>query len=133
MKMLLREMDCHYCFNSMSCVSCSSAKDGFAWICHKETCVIKRLRISIRKNSIFAQPKLSLSDMFSVIFYFAKNKKVTVAANDIGIKKKINRQIYAFLCLKISNYIENEPLRLGGPVVIRQVDESLFLLQSKGP
>ena len=64
--------------------------------------------------------------MFSVIFYFAKNKTVTEAANDFGISRQTIGPIYKLLRLKISNYIENEPLRLGGPGVICQVDISLF-------
>jgi len=126
MRLLLGELSCSHCSNRMVCVPYAKCIDGHTWRCYKGTCEGKKLRISIRKNSMFSESKLSLVDTMSIVFYFSQGKSIIEASTDFGISRKTTGSIYKLLRLQISSYISNEPARLGGPGAVCQVDESLF-------
>ena len=69
---------------------------------------------------------MSLADFFCVIFCWSQEKSISCVSADFGLSKKVVIRIYDKIRKIISEYVSSEPIRLGGPGIICQIDESLF-------
>ena len=95
--------------------------DGVSWCCP----VCKR-RKSIREGSFFAKSRLPLEKWMFLLFYWAREYPVTMAAYDTEITEKSAVDIYQFLRDVCSTKLLQTPIVLGGQGVIVEIDESLF-------
>lgn len=101
--------------------------DRCSWRCMNIHCTVYGNHISIRRGSIFSNfPKSSLVDIFCTIFCWAQEKPLSTVTEDFGMPKKTVLKVFEYLRGVISDYVAREPVRLGGPGVICQIDESLF-------
>lgn len=83
-------------------------------------------RHSIRSNSIFFNVHLRLTYLLLLIYLFATNTSVTLAMHYIG--RKISRKTVTLFFHKLrvvmSDYLVPNPIRLGGPNSVVEIDET---------
>ena len=124
--LLKKSRKCQACSSLMELVPRESATDKFAWRCTCSGCGKRTSHLSIRKDSIFEGSKLSLADIFAIIFCWATNKPSTMVSTDFEINYKRVVELYSKLRTIVARHIDSMPFRLGGPGTICQIDESLF-------
>jgi len=122
--LLKTSMVCDECQSEMTLVNDLDMADGKSWRCPKKRC--KGKRKSIRNGSFFENTKLSLSELFCLMYYWAVEKSVSQAVEDLGISLRTVTKVYERIRAKVGEYIDSVPLQLGGPGIICQIDESCF-------
>src|SRR5690606_13744246 len=80
-------MNCSNCQQGMELQGFAKLNDGFVWRCCNKNCGNHLQRISIRKGSFFEGSKLSLPDIFAVVFCYSQNKAVSTVCQDFKINK----------------------------------------------
>jgi len=94
--------------------------------CYNKNCSKPLTTLSIRAGSFFADFRLSLADLWTVILMWSEDEPVCRVANRYGMSRIVVKKIYDKLRGIISLHLANDPIRLGGAGIICQVDESLF-------
>ena len=95
--------------------------DGFVWrcpVCHKTK--------SIRNGSFFSQSKLPLHTWVHVLHQWAMEVPVTKACKQTLISEKRCIDVYQWCRDVCSTKLLANPIVLGGPGTVVQIDESLF-------
>lgn len=100
--------------------------DLLAWQCtkHKST-------VSIREGSFFDGFRISLADVWTLILMWSENIQVGDAAHRYGMCRRTVQSIYEKLQSLAVSYLQTDPIRLGGPSIVCQIDESLFCHKQK--
>ena len=126
-KGLLRsQQDCNNIHSACSGVSMqwtwqATRGDGFVWrcpVCHKTK--------SIRNGSFFSQSKLPLHTWVHVLHQWAMEVPVTKACKQMLISEKRCIDVYQWCRDVCSTKLLVNPIVLGGPGTVVQIDESLF-------
>ena len=99
----------------------SAGSDGVCWNCPQ--CKTTR---SIRYDSFFSKSKITLKQWLIAIFWWSREYPVTDMAMETEIRAATGCDIYQWLREVCSTNLIARPIRLGGPGVIVQIDESLF-------
>ena len=99
--------------------------------CYNKNCSKPLTTLSIRAGSFFADFRLSLADLWTVILMWSEDEPVCKVAGRYGISRIVVKRIYDKLRSIISLHLSNDPIRLGGPGTICQIDESLFSHKQK--
>ncbi|XP_068704779.1 uncharacterized protein [Montipora foliosa] len=117
-------LNCAQCNQGMELTTRSQDHvDGFLWRC--SGC---RKRRSLRANSFFQEfPKVSLSSLMKVIFYFTQDdpqKRIAQALN-------LNQSVVSAICRRLQDVcsvdVQNRPfIPFGGPGAVVKCDESKF-------
>lgn len=128
-QLLADNMDCIQCNQPMHLASYSGSTDQFAWKCNRNTCRGK-LR-SIRTGSFFDSSKCSLGSILHVIFLWTIETNVKQAVIQTAVSKTTIIEFYRRLREICTSFFNANPVRLGGPGVSVQVDESLFRHKQK--
>ena len=95
--------------------------DKFCWWCSQ--C---KTRKSIRGGSFFQKSSLTLKQWLLLLHLWAKNDPVTSVADDIEVSHSSAIDSYQWLREVCSTKLLQNPIQLGGPGKIVQIDESLF-------
>lgn len=89
-------------------------------------CLTCNKRYSIRTNSIFFDVHTRLSYLLLLIFLFATNTSVRLSVSFLG--KKVSAKSISLWYHKLrdvmSNYMTGNPIRLGGPDSVVEIDET---------
>ena len=112
---------CSGCGTQMVIGTRSDVSDGYRFRCpncHK--C------ISLRDGSFFAKSRLTLQTWMIVIYWWAKQYPVKDAAMEAEVSEPSAIAIYQWLREVCSTKLLQQPIRLGGPGKIVQIDESLM-------
>ena len=124
--LLKPSMTCMHCQCPMKERTKSDVIDGLCWTCYNKSCPSFLASVSIRTGSFFADFRLSLADLWTVILMWSEDEPVCRVANRYGMSRIVVKKIYDKLRGIISLHLANDPIRLGGAGIICQVDESLF-------
>ena len=82
---------------------------------------------NVNKGTIFfMKSKLRLNDWVHLIYCWASKMGVRMASRQLGVSEKTIVDCYSFFREICSKYFANNPVKLGGPNVIVQIDESCF-------
>ena len=88
----------------------------------------------IRAGSFFSKSHLTLQQWMMLIHYWSRQNSVCDAAESSGVGKNTAIDVYQWLREVCSTRLINDgPVRLGGPGMIVQIDESLFRHKQKVP
>ena len=112
---------CSGCGTQMVIGTRSDVSDGYRFRCpncHK--C------ISLTDGSFFAKSRLTLQKWMIVIYWWAKQYPVKDAAMEAEVSEPSAIAIYQWLREVCSTKLLQQPIRLGGPGKIVQIDESLM-------
>ena len=104
----------------------SIGKDGFVWICYTSGCSEYKKTVSIRHGTVFYNSKLSLQCFIQVIYYWCTDFLEVQASNVLKISTRTIQELYGAFRLACKTYFDENPIILGGPGVIIQIDESCF-------
>jgi transposase-like protein len=126
-KGLLRSsLYCAFCPRQMVLVKCSSKKDQFRWKCMNKMCTNYKTTLSIRKGSPFEGVKSDLRKILHSIYLWSIETSLKQACILTGLAPSTMVPLYRSLRNFCKKHFEENPIRLGGPGIICQVDESLF-------
>jgi hypothetical protein len=125
-RLLRNNVRCIHCNIEMNLSEDSSRGDGYKWICQNKHCSHSKTTIGLRVGSFFEGFKSDLKDICAVMFCWLLEKPAKTITADFGINKNIITKVFHKLRGVISNYLESDPVRLDGPGIIFQIDESLF-------
>jgi transposase-like protein len=126
--LLKRSLQCPSCFSPMTWIKSSAVQDGYRWKCMTRSCMKYKTTLTIRTGSPFDDVRISLKDIIHSIYIECSVER---ASEEVGLSKPTMIQIYAFLRRICKKYFAENPIRLGGPGVECQVDESLFVYKPK--
>lgn len=130
-QILKNTIKCLYCSTNMSVYSCSKLKDGKLFKCINKQCTQFKTTRSIRSESIFYNSNLSFKKLLEILVRFSKEERISSLRKDITISKPSIINFYRKLRNCCERYFERNPVRLGGPGVVVQIDESLFCHKPK--
>ena len=116
---------CPTCFADMKLVPRPKLSDGYAWHCKQYLCGSRSYH-SVRTGSFFAKTHVPLHKYLHLLYLWAQNSPVQVAADTLGVSRQCVQQHFLFLREVCSTHLMNHPVSLGGANVIVQIDESLF-------
>ena len=87
--------------------------------------------ISIRHNTIFYCSKLTLQTFIQVIYYWCLEFSEGQISNMLNISIRTIQDLFAAFRMACKIYFNDNPVKLGGPGTIVQVDESCFSHKAK--
>lgn len=99
----------------------SAGSDGVCWSCP----VCKTTR-SIRKGSFFDKSKIRLYSWLIGMWWWAREYPVGMMAEEAGIGEDSACNMYQWLREVCSTRLMSSTIRLGGPGIVVQIDESQF-------
>jgi transposase-like protein len=97
------------------------AHDKYSWWCRE--C---KGRKSIRTGSFFQKSNTTLQKWMLMLYLWARQYPVTDASEETGISLRVSIDMYLWFREVCSAKLLQNPIVLGGPGVIVQIDESLF-------
>ena len=124
--LLRTQQDCPTCGVFMEWKKRPTCGDKFTWRCPMCHC-----RKSIRNESYFSKSKLSLQTWLQLIHHWSMDMPVTQAAKQAKVSEKRTIDIYQYLRDACSTKLLATPIVLGGPGIVVQIDESLFVHTQK--
>ena len=133
-KRLLKDSQtCSKCNQLMRLVSDTTVSDGMKWRCTKD-----KTTLSIRTGSWLSTFKVSLRTIIKAILLWSRCFKFVDISKSVKISAPVYIRLRKYLISKISDYYILNPIKLGGPNVIVQVDETKLnhnvkLHRSRGP
>ena len=122
-RLLARDATCITCGSPMQWKHRGNVQDNYTWRCRNSRC---RKMLSIRHGSFFEKSKLSLKNWLHVIYLWAVDTPLKTTVEAIGISARTTVNLYNFLRDVCSWKLLQQPILLGGPGVIVQIDKSLF-------
>ena len=128
--LLLSYLECEACMLPMVERS-RKVLDGVCWVCTNANCYKFRTTKSIRTNSFFDKFRISLSDIFSVVILWSEGKNFSSIISNYGYTKEVLSRIILKIRKIIKIYYDTEQIRLGGPGIVCQIDESQFVHKVK--
>ena len=119
----------HLLASSMDCPKCSSScrlvprKGSLSWRCPRKGC---QAVVSVREKSFFSKSRLSLSIILRTMFLWTRQTRVTEAAAETKISKRVAIDWYNFFRDVCIEYYVTHPIVIGGPGKVVEIDESKF-------
>jgi hypothetical protein len=99
--------------------------DKYRWVCVKE-CLIPYTSRSIRVGSIFENSRIELKRLIHALYLWSQEVDQKVVIDTTGISKTSAILLFKTLRDICRNYLIKNPIQLGGPGIICQIDESCF-------
>ncbi|CAL4079919.1 unnamed protein product [Meganyctiphanes norvegica] len=133
-QLLKNEIKCDSCECFMTWKTDNSQKkwtDGFFWKCDNRNCSSLNCSKNIRAGSIFAGSKLCLKTWLHIMYNWSKNIAATATSNQININGKTICNYYSFFREICEIYFKANPIKLGGPGMIIEIDVSCFSQKRK--
>jgi len=115
---------CLLCNKEMLLSIDTSTSDGVKWKCTYNQCTKKRTTLSIRTGSWMANFKIPLKSIIKSIILWSRKLTFVDISKAVQISAPVYIRLRNYLLSKISDYYIENPVRLGGPRVIVQVDET---------
>ena len=114
---------------SMTCSKCSSQcrfipkKGIFFWRCPMKGCQAVK---SVRDGSFFSMSRLPLCTLLKFMYWWAVQDKVSKAVKECGISKRVVVNWYNFCRDVCRQYFLDNPVTIGGPDKVLEIDKSKF-------
>ncbi|CAL4134733.1 unnamed protein product, partial [Meganyctiphanes norvegica] len=134
--LLKSKIKCEHCEHFMSWkidLVMKKYKEGFYWKCENRSCPKFYCRKNIKAGSVFERSKICLRKWLHIVFKWSKNVGVTAASEEINIDSKTMGQCYSFFREICEAYFKTNPIKLGGPGVILEIDVSFIFKWSNKP
>ena len=125
-RLLRSEANCGSCDSAMSWTKHAKCKDGYTWRCQTKGCVKYKYTTTIRTGSFFANSNLSLQTWIHALYLWSERIGEKQASRQAGVSEKTMIDCYSFFREVCSRYLQANPIQLGGPGTVVEVDESCF-------
>lgn len=135
MENIMWMMDNSLLQKSPNCMSCNEAlnmketkrnKDGLGWRCYNKLCLKYGQWVSIRVGSFFANFSLDLQEILKAIYFWSTSSLQSDILKHVDINKNVLTKLKSLLIAEIRNYYSRNPIILGGPGKIVQIDETML-------
>lgn len=113
-RLLAQSMCCSVCLLNMSWAKHTKCGDGYSWKCHNTSCARYKYTKSIRNGSLFHRSHISLSKWIHVMYLWANEEDLEVAALLLDLSSKIMVDAYRYFREICCWYFEKNPIQLGG-------------------
>ena len=114
---------CSKCGSIMDLQKRPAVSDGWTWRCPDRSC---HTMTTIRKGSFFEHSKISLDKWLLLLHHWATNAKINTTAGAVGVSRVSVMQANKFIREVCSTKLLQNPIVLGNPGVVVEIDESLF-------
>lgn len=126
-KRLLKNKEaCEFCQNDLALVKTSRSIDGFSWRCFKKSCKNYGNYLSIRKNSFLENYNIKLKYLLLIIYYWSNKMQNKDIVKYVSVGLNAIKRIRKDLIYKIREYYKINPILLGGPGLLVQIDETML-------
>jgi hypothetical protein len=122
---------CPRCSVLMLWMKRSQIRDKFKWKCINKNCTKYKTTFSIRIGSLFNGVSTSFDKIIFSIYKWAVGTSVTQACEEVDISRPTMILVYSYLREICRRYFAASLIRLGGPGIVCQIDESLFAYKPK--
>ena len=126
--LIASQKTCRKCDSDMRFGGKSGVTDGFVWRCKRKGC---KTTVSPRDGSFFEKSKLPMSKLLHCIYLWALETSIVSATAQLAVSAPTLVDFYNFLREVCSTALIRNPVQLGGPGRIVQIDESLFAHKPK--
>jgi len=116
--LIAAEKKCRYCNTFMRIRAMTKNLDGLCWQCVNKEAGCYGTVLSIRHGSVFYGSRCTMLHLFKLLYLWSESISLKNACRLVAISRNTISSMYARM--------QSEPLRLGGPNVIVQINESLF-------
>lgn len=123
---LKSEIYCAACFSNLKEIATTRSSDKFSFICKNKNCTKFKNYITIRNGSCLEDLKIDLRKILNVIYFFSKEEKRKNISEYTNVSESGVGKICSILRKKITIYFAHNVLKLGGPQIIVEIDESMF-------
>ena len=122
-----QSMCCVHCGETMNLTKSKDLKnDGYNWRCINFLCIHYQTTRSIRSESWLEKLSICSQKILKILLYWSKNKSQKDISDFVSVSKNTLSKFRKFLLLKIKSHFINNPIKLGGPGVNVQVDETML-------
>lgn len=119
-----KEKHCSKCMKKLTLCPTKRSKDGFAWRCYNFSCSKQCCYVSVRDDSFFADFSLKFKTLLQSIYYWANSMIQEDILKFSNISRSILKKLKKKLIKKIENFYNDNPIILGGPNRLIQIDET---------
>ncbi|KAG0439668.1 hypothetical protein DMUE_2278 [Dictyocoela muelleri] len=124
-------MRCDMCSSNIVETAKGSISDKYVWKCQTKTCLKYKSTKSIRDCSILIGFKLPLSDCIDLIYRFANEKQQKDTLDNLELCRRSIHKFYKKLRMLCHEYMNNNPVLLGGNGIIVQIYETCLCHKHK--
>lgn len=117
---------CVSCCKTMKQVKRVGSPDGYAFRCYTIGCNKYQHHQSIRFGSILINFTISLKKFIHVVYLYSMETTQEFIEETVGLSNSTLYKLIKVLRNRIGDYFVRNPIILGGPEVIVQIDESKF-------
>lgn len=118
------EQICLYCQVNMKLKKSTSHIDKFEWSCLNYSCTHYQTSCSIRSESWISAFKASSTAILQAIYYYLFGENLVNIMHYSGLGKKPPIKLKKIIIEKIKTYFSIHPIKLRGPDIIVQIDET---------
>ena len=129
--LLLPISKCDSCHETLNQYKKPSSKDVYRWKCMTHGCDRYKCSVGIRKGSFFSKFKSSLKNIWIVICCWLCDVPIQSAVNTFNIPERTVIRIYSALRRMAVQELADNPIRLGGPGIVCEIDESMLSHKAK--
>ncbi|CAL4169371.1 unnamed protein product, partial [Meganyctiphanes norvegica] len=123
------ELKCDSCCHLMRWTKNAKTKDGYDWKCRNNDCMRYKSGKSIRQGSFFAKSRISLPKWFDIMYLWSKHVGAKSTSEQVSITCATIVDCYSFFREVCEVYFKTNPIQLGGPGIIIEID--VFCLSEK--
>ena len=124
-QLLALAIDCGHCRQPME-LRPKRVIDGFAWYCVNARCGNRHNIKSVRASSFFEKSRIPLAKHLHMLYLWSQDAPVKMTTENTGLSKMTVIQWFSNHRNICSQYFANNPIQMGGPGIILEIDESLF-------
>lgn len=125
-RILKSEMECLGCGVLMRQVKKKTSVDKHSFRCFTTSCCNYKKYRSIRAGSFLEHYNFKLSNFLHFLYLFSLEISAKHILELIGMSESLVFKLHSHSRFKMKSYFETNPIVLGGPNIIIQIDESKF-------
>ena len=112
---------CYRCGVQMRVRQRRDVTDKCSWYCPQ--CKTQK---SVRDGSFFAKSRITLKQWLQLLYVWSREYPIKDAKEEASVSHKTAVDVYQWLREVCSTFLLSDPMKLGGPGIVVQVDESQF-------
>ena len=125
--LIKQNITCQHCqFPMQTRARPNNKADGISWRCINNRCPQKWTWKSIRTGSFFQDSKVALSTWLHCLFLWCIETSVRDTSLQLQLSNRTVLDMFKSIRTICSRKLQQHPIRLGGPGVTVQIDESCF-------
>ena len=124
-------MICLVCKQEMHLKITKDGVDGYNWRCMNYVCLKYQSTKSLRSGSWLANYKMSGKDILKFLLLWSFKFDINSICNLTGLSQSTVKRLRTFILEKIKNFYDTNPVKLGGPGINVQIDETMVNYKAK--